>query len=226
MERGQHPEPQPEEGVRHVFPTPIWSFSFPRAHDVNPRLRDVVLGAAQSYPSQGRSNVGGWRSRNDLFHWDAPEVKEIGAWIMECIRQVVEASAQPERFRGTISVVGWASVCRTGNYNAPHIHPESAWSGVYYVDAGDPDDAVPLSSCLELLDPRSAAGGVNTPGDPFGHPVQIPPRAGELTVFPSWLTHWVHPHSGRRERIAISFNVTASPGDTAPPESDEGLPAY
>ena len=77
---------------------------------------------------------------------------------------------------------------------------------------------MPLSSCLELLDPRSAAGGVNTPGDPFGHPVQIPPRAGVLTVFPSWLTHWVHPHSGRRERIAISFNVACAP------DKFDGLP--
>ena len=221
MESGpptQHFKPQPEDGLRHVFPTPLWTFTFPRADHVNPTLRNVILEAGRLYPSQGRSNVGGWRSRNDLFHWDAPEVKETGAWIMDCVRRVVEASAQPEPYRGKISVVGWASVCRTGNYNAPHIHPESAWSGVYYVDTGDPDDVHPLSSCLELLDPRSAAGGVNTPGDPFGHPVQIPPRAGVLTVFPSWLTHWVHPHSGRRERIAISFNVSCAP------DKFDGLP--
>jgi uncharacterized protein (TIGR02466 family) len=222
MESGpprQHPETQPEGVLQHAFPTPIWTFSYARADDVNPILRQVIHEAAQSYPSQGRSNVGGWRSRNDLFYWEAPAVKEIGVWIMDCVRRIVEATASPERFRGTLNVVGWASVCRTGNYNAPHNHPDSAWSGVYYVDSGDPDDALPLGSCLELLDPRSAAGGVNTPGDPFGHPVQIPPRAGELTVFPSWLTHWVHPHSGLRERIAISFNVAAAPGNVgASPE--------
>jgi uncharacterized protein (TIGR02466 family) len=110
-------------------------------------------------------------------------------------------------------MVGWATVCRTGNYNAPHIHPDSAWSGVYYIDSGDPDRSTPLSSCLELLDPRTAAGGAHTPGDPFGHPVRIPPQAGMLVVFPSWLTHWVHPHSGQRERIAISLNISAKPAD-------------
>ncbi len=41
------------------------------------------------------------------------------------------------------------------------------------------------------------------------------PRAGLLILFPSWLTHWVHPHSGRRERIAISFNVSATPESAA-----------
>ena len=107
-------------------------------------------------------------------------------------------------------------MCLAGNYNAPHIHPESAWSGVYYVDAGDSDATDPHSGCLELLDPRPAASGVNTPGDPFGHPVRIVPRAGLLVVFPSWLTHWVHPHSGSRERIAISFNVSATSKNAAP----------
>ena len=154
-------------------PTPS-TRSFARSFSKRPRHTRV----------QGKSNVGGWRSRNDLFHWPVPEVKEIGAWIMDCVRQVVEATARPDRFRGTLSAVGWASVCRTGNYNAPHIHPESAWSGVYYVDAGDPDDTIPLSGCLELLDPRPAAGGVNTPGDPFGHPVRIAPRGRPARPLP------------------------------------------
>jgi uncharacterized protein (TIGR02466 family) len=199
-----------QEGVQQVFPTPIWTFVFPRAGEINSSLREVILEAARTYPSQGRSNVGGWRSRNDFLHWEAPGVKELGAWIMECVRRVVETSAEPHRFRGSLSVVGWASVCRTGNYNAPHLHPESAWSGVYYVDTGDADAEAAPSGHLELLDPRPAAGGVKTPGDPFGHPVQIPPQAGQMTMFPSWLVHWVHPHAGRRERIAISFNVTAT----------------
>jgi uncharacterized protein (TIGR02466 family) len=203
------------EGVQHLFPTPLWTFSYSRAAAANPNLRQIILEAAQTYPSYGRSNIGGWRSRNDLFYWAAPEVQKIGAWIMDCVRRVVEATAHPDRYRGKISAVGWASVCRNGNYNAPHIHPDSAWSGVYYVDAGDPDSTIPHNGCLELLDPRSAAGGVHTPGDPFGHPVRIAPVAGALVLFPSWLTHWVHPHSGRRERIAISLNVAATPEDAA-----------
>lgn len=216
----QNSEIQPAEGLQLVFSTPIWMFTYPRAEADNPALAARILEAARTYPSQGKSNVGGWRSRNDLFHWAVPEVKEIGSWILDCARQIIEASVRPDRFRGKISVVGWATVCGTGNYNAPHIHPESAWSGVYYIDAGDPDRTIPMSSCLELLDPRSAAGGGSVPGDPFGHPVRIPPQAGLLIFFPSWLTHWVHPHSGSRERIAISFNISATPAEVvAAPES-------
>jgi uncharacterized protein (TIGR02466 family) len=207
----QNSEIRPTEGMQLVFSTPIWIFSFSRAEDINPVLANVILEMAQTYPSQGKSNVGGWRSRNDLFHWPVPEVQEIGAWILDCARQIIELSVRPERYRGTLSAVGWASVCRTGNYNAPHLHPESAWSGVYYIATGDPDATMPLSGSLELLDPRAAAGGAKIPGDPFGHPVHIAPQAGLLIFFPSWLTHWVHPHSGSRERIAISFNISANP---------------
>jgi len=209
----QNSEIPPKDGVQLVFSTPVWMFFYNRAEIVNPVLAQVILETARKYPSEGKSNVGGWRSRNDLFHWAVPEVTEIGNWILDCARQIIEASAQPDRYRGKLNMVGWATVCRTGNYNAPHIHPESAWSGVYYIDSGDPDRTIPLSSCLELLDPRTAAGGAHTPGDPFGHPVRIAPQAGMLIFFPGWLTHWVHPHSGPRERIAISFNISAVPAN-------------
>jgi uncharacterized protein (TIGR02466 family) len=205
----QNSELQPSEGIHLVFSTPIWMFSNLRADVINPVLSRTILETAGSYPSVGKSNVGGWRSRNDLFHWPVPEVKELCFWILDCARQIVEASAHPDRFRGKLNAVGWASVCGPGGYNAPHIHPDSSWSGVYYVDSGDPVRTNPLSSCLELMDPRPAAGGAFTPGDPFGHAVRIAPQAGLLIFFPSWLTHWVHPHSGQKERIAISFNISA-----------------
>ena len=75
-------EIQPAEGMQLIFSTPIWTFSYPRAEAVNPVLGKVILEAAQTYPSQGKSNVGGWRSGNDLFHWAVPEVGEIGGWIV------------------------------------------------------------------------------------------------------------------------------------------------
>jgi hypothetical protein len=184
-------------------------FSWARAEAVNPVLARVILETAWSYPSEGKSNVGGWRSRNDLFHWQIPEVKEIGVWILDCARQIIEASA---------ALIGIEEIKRSvgrrpqgGNYNALTFTGSCVLGRPWR--SGDPDRTIPLSSCLELQDPRTAAGGVHTPGDPFGHPVRIAPRAGLLIFFPSWLTHWVHPHSGPRERIAISFNVSAVPAN-------------
>jgi uncharacterized protein (TIGR02466 family) len=200
----------PVDGVKHVFSTPIWIFTFPHAESVNPILNTAILDASKTYHSLGKSNIGGWRSRNDFFHWAIPEVQTIGSWIMECVRHIVEATSRPNPFRGTLSAVGWASVCRAGNYNAPHVHPQSAWSGVYYVDPGTASADHPLSGQLEFLDPRGRTEMAATPGDPFGDPIRVVPKAGLMVIFPSWLYHWVHPYASEGTRVAVSFNVAVS----------------
>ncbi len=112
-------------------------------------------------------------------------------------------------FEGALSLTAWATICRADAYHAPHSHPDSAWSGVYYVDAGAPSPDRPLSGVLEFLDPRAGVEAVTAPGDPYGEPVRVMPEAGLLVIFPSWLYHWVHPYAGHAPRIAVSFNVAA-----------------
>ena len=107
-----------------------------------------------------------------------------------------------------MALSGWATICRAGAYHAPHSHPDSAWSGVYYVDAGTNETGRSLAGVLEFLDPRAGVEAVTAPGDPYGEPVRVRPQAGLIVIFPSWLYHWVHPYTGRAPRIAVSFNVT------------------
>jgi hypothetical protein len=124
---------------------------------------------------------------------------------------MIDASAGANTFQDTLSVSAWATLCRAGAYHAPHSHPDSAWSGVYYVDPGSESSEQPLSGMLEFLDPRAGAEAVTAPGDPYGEPFRVRPQAGLLVVFPSWLHHWVHPYAGQTPRIAISFNATLAP---------------
>jgi uncharacterized protein (TIGR02466 family) len=121
---------------------------------------------------------------------------------------MVEASAGPGAVRGSVSLSGWATVCRDGAYHAPHSHPDSAWSGVYYVAAGRKDPDRPLNGVLEFLDPRAGVDAVTAPGDPYGEPFRVHPEDGLLVIFPSWLYHWVHPYVGNEPRIAVSFNAS------------------
>jgi len=92
-------------------------------------------------------------------------------------------------FKGQLSVWAWATICRAGAYHAPHSHPDSAWSGVYYVDAGKFNPNRPLSGVLEFLDPRVGVEAVSTPGDPTGNRSEsdlnpgclLPSLAGSIT---------------------------------------------
>ena len=199
-----------ELDVTPAFPTLIGRLRVPDANAMNDGLRTVVLAEEAKYGSLGRSNIGGWHSQTDFLDRPDADVAALTTWIKWAVNKMVDAAAGFGAFKGSLSTTAWATICRTGAYHAPHSHPDSAWSGVYYVDAGDPSPGRPLSGVLEFLDPRAGVEAVTAPGDPYGEPVRVLPEAGLLVIFPSWLYHWVHPYTGDTPRIAVAFNAAKS----------------
>jgi uncharacterized protein (TIGR02466 family) len=197
--------------VMHAFPTVIGRWLVPDAESMNQELQAIILAEEGKYSSLDRSNIGGWHSRTDFLNREEPAVTALTNWITWAVNQMIAATAGGS-FTGTVSVSAWATICRNGSYHAPHSHPDSAWSGVYYVDAGTITADRSLSGVLEFIDPRAGVEAVTAPGDPYGEPVRVRPQAGLIVIFPSWLYHWVHPYAGHTPRIAVSFNVTRSAG--------------
>jgi uncharacterized protein (TIGR02466 family) len=195
-----------------AFPTLVGRLRVPDADGMNEELRALILAEEARYASLGRSNIGGWHSRTDFLDYPDPAVAALTTWINWAVNQMIDATAGRGSFAGTMSLSGWASICRAGAYHAPHSHPDSAWSGVYYVDAGMTHPDRSLSGLLEFLDPRAGVEAVTAPGDPYGEPVRVRAEAGLIVIFPSWLYHWVHPYAGHTPRIAVSFNVARSAG--------------
>jgi uncharacterized protein (TIGR02466 family) len=193
--------------VTEAFPTKIGRLWVPDADVMNRDLRAIILAEETRHSSVGRSNIGGWHSRPDFLLHPERSVAGLTTWLTWGIGRMVDATAGPGVFKGSLSLSAWATICRAGAYHAPHSHPDSAWSGVYYVDAGSESPEHPLSGILELLDPRAGVDAVTAPGDPYGEPVRIRPEAGLLVIFPSWLYHWVHPYLGQTPRVAVSFNA-------------------
>ena len=198
--------------VTQAFPTLIGRLWIPDADAINRDLQALIVAEEAEYSSLGRSNLGGWHSRPDFLSRRDPAVSSLTAWLTWALRRMIDATAGPNAFKGTLSASGWATICRKGTYHAPHSHPDSAWSGVYYVDPGTDNPDHPLSGVLEFLDPRAGVEAVTAPGDPYGEPFRVRPQAGLLVVFPSWLYHWVHPYAGQTPRVAVSFNATMASG--------------
>jgi uncharacterized protein (TIGR02466 family) len=195
--------------VTQAFPTLVGRIRVPDAGAMNTDLRAIILAEEAKYLTLGRSNIGGWHSQTDFFDREELSVEALSTWVNWAARQMVDGAAGLGTFKGTLSTSAWATICREGAYHAPHSHPDSAWSGVYYVDAGTDRADCPLSGVLEFLDPRSGVEAITAPGDPYGEPFRVRPEAGLLLIFPSWLYHWVHPYAGQTPRIAVSFNVTS-----------------
>jgi uncharacterized protein (TIGR02466 family) len=196
--------------VTQAFPTSIGRLNVPDAETMNSELGSLIFAEEATYATVGRSNIGGWHSRTDFLNHPEPAVAALTNWITWAVRHMVKATTGCDTFQGTLLLSAWAAICRTGAYHAPHSHPDSAWSGVYYVDAGTEDPEHPLSGVLEFLDPRAGVEAVTAPGDPYGKPFRIWPEDGLIVIFPSWLYHWVHPYTGLAPRIAISFNASAA----------------
>jgi len=100
----------------------------------------------------------------------------------------------------------WANINYKGGYNKPHIHPNSLFSGVYYVKTP------PNCGKIIFNDPRP---GIQTsmPARVEGQlpnylwrEVYLDTVEGRIIMFPSWLWHCVEPNESNDIRISVSFN--------------------
>src|SRR5262245_21143509 len=134
-----------EKHVTSAFPTLVGRFRVPNAQPVNQALRKLLLEKERIEPNAQHANVGGWHSRHDLLEWKDPAVATLRGWIIEAVQHVIGATLEQMRsgglnrgFTGGLHIYGWGNVSRMGNYHTLHNHPASSWSGVYYVDSGEP----------------------------------------------------------------------------------------
>lgn len=190
-----------------VFPTPIIKRTVPGAEAINRRLSEIVLEREERDLGEAKSNQGGWQSKADLLDWPYPEIEQVKRWIADAVKAMTAYTTGKPNVSGNLDVMAWANVNRFGDYNKPHSHPESMWSGVYYIRAGTPNADRPSSGIIEFIDPRVAVEMIAVPGGPFDGRYKVRPEAGLILVFPSWLLHFVNPYLGEDPRISIAFNA-------------------
>jgi len=199
--------------IAMAFPTLIGRFQIEGSEDVNANLKRILSERESSHPSIDYANVGGWHSSGDLLEWSDPATDHLRNWITETLSRMVQATGQlPEVAgrgaapRGSFRISAWGNISRRGNYHRMHNHPNSSWSGCYYLTGNRSDKTI--GGVLELYDPRHFAEMVDTPGNPYGQRVLIRPTPGLMVLFPSWLYHFVHPCDSDNERMSIAFNAT------------------
>ncbi len=183
------------------FPTIVYIKDIPNPEKLNKYLEDHIMRWVQNDKGVSKTNAGGWHSETDMNRKEEynPLTRELFN-IQDEIYQKENLSMKP--------VLGnmWANVNYPKCYNRPHIHPNSLFSGVYWVTA--PKN----SGNFMIYDPR--------PGIQMAMPnrkegklppelwreVHYEPLAGRCIMFPSWLWHEVKPNQSNDTRISVSFN--------------------
>jgi len=201
----------PKVSYQHLFVVPFASCVWNDCAELNAAVLGRVFAHEKVYRGDNRSNVGGWRSETGQLEFLGEPGREL---LVRLQAAAHEASRQVFTERGLAmpelrwQVQAWANVCRSGNFNSAHNHPGATWSGVYYVDAGEPTSDA--HSQLHLIAPDQARSSTF-----FSYllpdTVCINPKAGMMVLFPGYLLHAVVPHLGKRPRVSIAFNLRTDP---------------
>lgn len=192
----------------NIFATPLLTDTWADAERVNPVLRENILAHEQAHPGVDKSNRGGWHSETGQIEFCGKAGQDLIGYLLNFANEATDRVAlhhneKPRRIKW--SLTAWVNVSRNGDFNKIHVHPNSTWSGTYYVDAGDPEDQ-DVGTPIHLFDPcqgRSMTFAHIAPSS-----VYIKPRAGLIIMFPSYVPHMVFPHAGKGERISIAFNLS------------------
>jgi len=187
--------------TEYHFPTIIYIKDIPNALQLNQYLEQKIIQWSQQNKGVAKTNAGGWHSETDMNKKEEynPLTKELFN-MQEEIYQKEHLSLKP--------VLGnmWANINYPGCFNRPHLHPNSLFSGVYWVKT-------PVKSGnLMLYDPR-AGTQMTMPNRKEGklppelwREIHYEPAAGRCIMFPSWLWHEVKPNESNDIRISVSFN--------------------
>ena len=185
----------------YYFPTIIYIKDLPNANKLNSYLEKHIVEWSKKDSGVSKTIVNGWHSQTDMNHKKEyePLIQELFTMQNE-INQEEHLDIEPRL--GNM----WANINPPGGYNQMHLHPNSLFSGAYYIKAS------PNSGRLALMDPR--------PGVQQNMPTRKPgkvsrelwretyydPIPGRLIMFPAWMWHKVEPNQSKDTRISVSFN--------------------
>ena len=184
--------------IEKFFPTLVYG------KDVqlnNNQLAQDIVNWSNQDKGVSKTNVKGWHSTTDMH-----TKSEYSQLVTELTRMQKEIYDNEHIDRHAVLGNMWANINPPGGMNRAHQHPNSLWSGVYWIKTP--------KNCgqLKIDDPRSAAcmtrprqKDVNKP-DRLWRETHYEPIAGRVIMFPSWLMHCVDPNNSNEIRISISFN--------------------
>lgn len=193
-----------------AFTTPIMHFKIENGVALAKEFEAEAYRMRKKDKGVSKSNRGGWHSSETTIHSVLPCFEKLRQQILGSLKAIGKMGSKPMLGDGlNLSLNGWININPTGGYNAPHQHPGSQWSGVFYVT--QPPVAEGDSGVIEFLDPRTDLADWRILRSPwFANKRKLRPAAGDMVVFPSYLTHWVHPNETKDDRISIAWNATLS----------------
>lgn len=195
------------------FPTLIFQNDVDHSEQLNKTLLDLTYAERDHGVAVNKSNtaeLGSWHSATNLHK--RSEYEPLLAEVNSALERISKELSYASDYALKVTSM-WSIINPPGNGNRAHCHPNSLWSGVYYVQA--PENA----GKIEFIDPRTALV-MNQPRyeNKKKRPrecwtkVNYKPVPGRMIIFPAWLYHGVDSNTAKEkgraaDRIILSFNI-------------------
>ena len=184
--------------IEKFFPTIVYGKDVQL--DNNQLTQDIVNWSNQD-KGVSKTNYKGWHSTTDMH--TKPEYQQLVTELLRMQKEIYDNEHIDRHARlGNM----WANINPTDGMNQPHIHPNSLFSGVYYVKSQ------PNAGRLKIYDPRPGVQFImptrkpGNPGKDMWRDANIEPVVGRIIMFPAWLWHAVEPNKSNDIRISVSIN--------------------
>jgi len=182
------------------FATPIYVKDV-GTPEFNAQLEQNIINWSRQDKGVQKTNVNGWHSPTDMHL--KPEYKMLVDLLHQAQHFIYnDELLDNEPFLGNM----WANINPPGGYNRAHTHPNSLWSGVYYIKAPINSGHLKVEDpkpCINISRPKRKQGQLPKH---LWNEVHFEPIAGRLIMFPSWLNHCVDTNQSNDIRISVSFN--------------------
>jgi uncharacterized protein (TIGR02466 family) len=191
--------------IEYWFPTPIWNYKF---NDINTdQLNEAIkfcYEVKKNNPGRVKSNAGGWQSYNLRYNYiEKTPLLPFFNEILPLLDELVIEVASPGALKLPNDV--WININKKGDKNLLHYHPNSAFSGVFYLTDKNSKIKFVKNNDISSWWRDCMESKRDTPST-FNE-VEYTPRAGDLFLFPAWLHHFVDEHEYDSERISVAFNI-------------------
>lgn len=147
----------------------------------------------------------------NFFREPEPVVRDLLEYCRQC---VFEAANHANKGRweagqriGIDMHEAWCHITAAGGYHDVHTHPNSAWSGIYYIRAGE-SDLESKNGINRFYAPWAppAYSDIGTQWSSQTSSIDLAAEDGVLICFPSWLLHSAMTYVGNIERVVVAFN--------------------
>ena len=135
---------------------------------------------------------------------DNPILKDLKIDLTNILNNYFQKVIEPIDGIETYITISWVNYTEQGEYHHEHSHPNSIFSGVYYIDADETDK-------ITFTNPKFLPFTLDIQSTNFNQwnskSWWLPTPSNTVFIFPSSFGHRVEPTTNKNTRVSLSFNT-------------------